>query len=242
MRNDFARLICFVSLCLAIASISAVKSAKPARTPASPESQNSADIKFANTIVYKQVGDTKLDMAMFPPLEKKLNKTPLLVYIHGGGWTGGSKAMVTRHSHVDVIKELCKAGVTCVSIEYRLVNPKTQSTVMESIADCKDAIHFLVKNAASYNLDPDRIARITSPVLLLKKDSPAIFLAHGDQDRTLSFKNSITLRDAAQAKGVPVECVISKGANHGFGGGNIDPSIKEINKKTVDFLLNYLTK
>ncbi len=47
---------------------------------------------------------------------------------------------------------------------------------------------------------------------------------------------------AAKAKGVPVECVISKGAGHGFRGENINPAVPEITKQTVAFFLKHLTQ
>jgi dipeptidyl aminopeptidase/acylaminoacyl peptidase len=45
---------------------------------------------------------------------------------------------------------------------------------------------------------------------------------------------------AAKARGVPVECVISKGAGHGFSGKDIDPTVKEINRRTFEFFVKYL--
>ncbi len=85
------------------------------------------------------------------------------------------------------------------------------------------------------------LAKKLSPVELLRPESPPIFLAHGDSDKVLSSLNSTFLRDAAKAQGVPVECVISKGAGHGFSGDDIQPSIAEINRQTINFFVRYLT-
>ncbi|HEX3869119.1 MAG TPA: alpha/beta hydrolase, partial [Pirellulales bacterium] len=91
-------------------------------------------------------------------------------------------------------------------------------------------------------LDEKRdIALKLSPLDLVRSDSPPIFLAHGDNDKALSYVNSTAMRDAAEAKGVPVECIISKGAGHGFSGKDIDPSGDEINRRTVAFFMKYLT-
>lgn len=90
-------------------------------------------------------------------------------------------------------------------------------------------------------LDEKRdLAMKRSPLELLRAGSPAIFLAHGDADTVLSFHNSTAMRDATQAKGVPVECLISKGAGHGFSGDAIDPTVAEINRRTVEFFLKHL--
>jgi acetyl esterase/lipase len=82
--------------------------------------------------------------------------------------------------------------------------------------------------------------RKLSPIRLLKPTSPAIFLAHGDADKTLSVEHSLKMAAAAKAQAVPVECVISKGAGHGFSGKDIDPSIEEINRRTFEFFVKYL--
>lgn len=60
-----------------------------------------------------------------------------------------------------------------------------------------------------------------SPIELLTPQSPLVFLAHGDNDKVLSVKNSTSLRDATQAIGVSVKCFISKGAGHCFRGDKI---------------------
>jgi acetyl esterase/lipase len=85
------------------------------------------------------------------------------------------------------------------------------------------------------------IARKLSPVELVNKNSPAIFLAHGEADTILSFKHSTMMESVAKSKGVPVECIISKGAGHGFRGASITPSEAEISKRAFMFYAKYLT-
>ena len=278
-----------------------------------------SDLKIVQDIVFKQVGQTKLDLLLILPQEKKFEKSPLVVYIHGGGWGGGDKFNVLRPDILNVVRGLNRQGVTCASIEYRLANGGA-ATAFESATDCKDGVRFLVKNAGQYGLDPLRIgtfgssagghltlvtalgddqifpcdpgldgppgkircvaayyplasfvnpallkgsnferqqrmlpilgglvdekrdlAMKLSPIELLRPDSPAILLAHGDADKVLSFHNSTALRDAAQAKGVAVECIISKGAGHGFAGDANEPPVTEITRRTVEFFMKHLS-
>ena len=56
-----------------------------------------------------------------------------------------------------------------------------------------------------------KMIRKLSPIELVRANSPAIFLAHGDADDILPVRNATAMRNAAQAKGVPVECIICKG-------------------------------
>ena len=76
-----------------------------------------------------------------------------MVYIHGGGWGNGDRYRVTRRDVISVVRELNQRGVACASIEYRLANGG-KDTVMDSVADCLDALSFLVKHAADDGLDP----------------------------------------------------------------------------------------
>ena len=85
------------------------------------------------------------------------------------------------------------------------------------------------------------VAAKLSPVELVRSGSPPIFLAHGDNDSVLSHRHSLQLRDFAVRLGVPTECIIVHGAGHGFSGVEIDPSIAEVNHRTVAFFLQHLT-
>ena len=79
-----------------------------------------------------------------------------------------------------------------------------------------------------------------SPIQLLRADSPPILIAHGDNDDVLPVSNTIKMRDACIATGVPVECVICKGAKHCFDGKENDPPDEEIVRRTVLFFLRNL--
>lgn len=77
------------------------------------------------------------------------NHKPLLVYIHGGGWRGGSKA------HVTGLEQLVAQGFAVASVGYRF----SQDAVFPAqIEDCKSAIRWLRAHAADYGYDPGRIA------------------------------------------------------------------------------------
>jgi acetyl esterase/lipase len=276
------------------------------------------DMKVEDNVVYKTVNGQDLKLTVFYPKVRKFEKAPLLVYIHGGGWVQGNRFVVEMSGGVDVVRQLNDAGVVCVTIEYRLVNGKSV-VAMDSEADCRDAVHFMVENAARFGIDPQHIATMggsagghlslvtalgddkdypcdpelakypgkivaeaadfplvslvdpslfkgsnferpgplngllggpldehrdaaekLSPTLLLKPGSPAIFVAHGDHDHTLNVANAYALAKACQEKGVPVELLIVKNADHGFNGKNMDPPLDEISRRTAVFLLKYL--
>jgi len=76
---------------------------------------------------------------------------PALVWIHGGGWTGGTKNEARADN---ICRTAAAAGYVAVSIDYRLGDGAWPINLL----DCKNAVRFLRANAARYSIDPDRIA------------------------------------------------------------------------------------
>lgn len=116
------------------------------------------DFIHTPNIVYKQAGDQALALDILTPKALKAGAAPLLVYIHGGGWSGGDRYRMTRPDVSGVFRRCGQAGIICASIEYRLNSSK--ASAFDSAVDCKDALRFLVNNAAQHRIDPARIATI----------------------------------------------------------------------------------
>ena len=128
------------------------------RAPAQTVAAAFPEFDAAMDVVFKQIGDQALKMDILTPKELKASTAPILVYIHGGGWSGGNRYSMTRPDVAGVFHLCAKAGIICASIEYRLNSPT--ASAFDSAVDCKDALRFLVKNAAKYRIDPTRIATI----------------------------------------------------------------------------------
>ncbi len=77
--------------------------------------------------------------------------SPAVVWIHGGGWTGGTKNEARAKQ---ICTTLTAAGYVAVSIDYRL----GEGAWPTNLYDCKNAMRFLRAHAAEYHLDPNRIA------------------------------------------------------------------------------------
>ena len=75
-------------------------------------------------------------------------RLPLVVWIHGGGWSAGSK---DRCPAVYLVKK----GYVVASINYRL---SQHAPFPSQIHDCKGAIRWLRANSHKYNIDANRIA------------------------------------------------------------------------------------
>jgi acetyl esterase/lipase len=76
---------------------------------------------------------------------------PAVVWIHGGGWTGGTK---NEARAAEICGTLAAAGYVAVSIDYRLGDGAWPT----NLHDCKNAVRFLRAHAAEYHIDPKRIA------------------------------------------------------------------------------------
>lgn len=74
---------------------------------------------------------------------------PTLFYIHGGGWTGGTK----ETAFMAVVPWL-EMGWSVVNVEYRLAKISHAPVAVE---DCLCALRWVVGHASEYHLDPSRI-------------------------------------------------------------------------------------
>ena len=80
--------------------------------------------------------------------------TPVLFFIHGGGWVAGDKKMVSA-------KPYLKAGISVVSINYRYswqaqlagIKPPVKAP----LEDAARALQFVRSKAGQWNLDKQRI-------------------------------------------------------------------------------------
>ncbi|HPG00495.1 MAG TPA: alpha/beta hydrolase [Kiritimatiellia bacterium] len=78
--------------------------------------------------------------------------TPLVIYIHGGGFVGGDKKAVRS---MRLLEKMLGAGVSVASINYRFLN---QANINLILRDGARAVQFARLNAAKHNIDPKRIA------------------------------------------------------------------------------------
>lgn len=84
------------------------------------------------------------------------------------------------------------------------------------------------------------IARLLSPVELIHEKMPPLLLIHGEEDHVLSVRHSTYLFEQSSKRGLPVELITVKNADHGFRGERIMPSLVDIEESTVEFLIKHL--
>jgi len=126
-----------------------------------------SSITFLNKVVYGSAIDwqgklKEVDMLVFMPKKKvdSLKKRPLLIFIHGGSFNGGSKT-----GFQNVARMLASEGFVTTSINYRLgwiidfdrTDTSFNEDFYRCVQDSKAAIRYLVHNAAEYGIDTSEI-------------------------------------------------------------------------------------
>lgn len=95
----------------------------------------------------------KLDLYL--PNGPERQDRPAVVFIHGGGFTGGDKA---ERRSASVSADLAREGYVVVSCNY-VLGPKAKEGVWpQNIADCREAVRWVRGHAKELGVNPDRIA------------------------------------------------------------------------------------
>ena len=122
-----------------------------------------ADITYGTAVDAQQITRT-LTLDMYAPTGDTVTSRPTIVWVHGGSFCCGDK---TSPEIVDEANVFAKKGFLNVSINYRLepggcsaATPTTTciTAITEAREDAQTAIRWLRTNAATYGVDPTRIA------------------------------------------------------------------------------------
>ena len=89
--------------------------------------------------------EAKLDLYVTRTADKPL---PTLIWIHGGGWTGGVKESATG------IPAYLAMGMNVVNVEYRLARTAPAPAAVE---DCRCALRWVIQHAKEYGIDVNRL-------------------------------------------------------------------------------------
>jgi acetyl esterase/lipase len=151
-RQFIARGAAALGLFVLLVPSSGVGQQQPSRKKAQPSDRAAAavpdTVELVTDIAYRE-GNPKwrLDLAM--PKARSDQPRPAIVFIHGGGWRSGDKALLRKLALPYAAK-----GYVCISVNYRLVDDAPFPACVE---DVKCAVRWLRANAAKYHVDPQRI-------------------------------------------------------------------------------------
>jgi len=136
------------------------KQTLPTTNPNTPDVAN---------VQYGIADGQKLMMDVYLPVPEEVNATsaaklstptlstekyPAIVFIHGGGWSGGNKS-----SYAGDCRWFSRHGYVCFTINYRLVS-NGRNIWPAQLDDCQLAIRWVRSHSRHYHIDPAKIAAI----------------------------------------------------------------------------------
>lgn len=124
-----------------------------------------SDIPYGPGSAVDQNGNTDvLDLDVYEPTGDTVTSRPAIIWVHGGSFRGGDK---TSGELVDEATVFAKKGFVNFSISYRLTDagcsasaPGTQCVdeIADAMHDAQAAVRWVKANAATYGVDPTRVA------------------------------------------------------------------------------------
>src|SRR5262249_9986550 len=139
--------------CWAVATAAVALVLGPSAAPAQKKDPGPVklpdDVDLVRDVEYGTGGGRPLKLHILRPKAPAKGPVPVVVWVRGGGWQGGSK-----DSGLRLLPPYAQRGYFCASIEYRLSG---EAPFPAQIEDCKCAIRFLRAKAKQFNLDPGRI-------------------------------------------------------------------------------------
>lgn len=104
-------------------------------------------VKHAD-VTYAEIGGRELLLDVYSREPRPERPVPVVVWVHGGGWRGGSKDRINRSLPI------LDHGYGLVSVGYRLSG---EAIFPAAIADVKAAFRWVRANAQRYGFDAARI-------------------------------------------------------------------------------------
>jgi acetyl esterase/lipase len=106
------------------------------------------DFIFINQVAYGLDPRQSLEIAYRP---NDVSPTPLILFIHGGSWIGGDKAIMRRYQN-----QVVDAGYAYVSMNYRFIT--SGASYLDMLDDIELTIRFLKDFSSNLNLDTTKMA------------------------------------------------------------------------------------
>lgn len=110
------------------------------------------DYRFAADIAYNEIHERNVFDIFLPASELP---TPMVIFIHGGGFQTGSKEQA--YDFTEEMQALLEANIAFAAINYRYLN-QSDDGVRTCLNDAKRALQFMRLYADSLNIDAEKIA------------------------------------------------------------------------------------
>lgn len=203
-----------------------------------PTVTTTSDLTYATAPDLQTGQPVQLELDLYGPAGDTMAARPAIVWIHGGGFKGGKKDAV-----VDAATAYARRGYVTIGIDYR-VDPgnrcqdvqhglisdpvelateaaRCSAAIAAAQHDTQAAIRWLRANAATYGVDPGRIAAagfsagaVTATNVAERSEDPGTVGDHLDQpsgvDVGLAASGCNYLPDSIDASDAPVSLLASE--------------------------------
>jgi acetyl esterase/lipase len=105
------------------------------------------------TFTYRMAGEQALELDLYRPAPAA-GLHPGVLFIHGGGFTGGKRTQFSWHAQA-----CAAAGFVAATTSYRLVAAGIYPAALD---DCQCAVRWMRTHAAEFQLDPARLGAFGS--------------------------------------------------------------------------------
>jgi len=120
--------------------------ATPWRKLLNPFSRRNPRVRVDRDISYAATGKRGL-LDVYRPVDREVVGAPVLLQVHGGGWTWGSKDA----QGIPLMQRMAERGWVCVAVNYRLA---PRDAFPAQIIDVKRAIAWVKDHVEEYGGDP----------------------------------------------------------------------------------------
>ena len=123
--------------------------ATPWRKLLNPFSRRNPRVRVDRDVRYTDAGKRGL-LDIYRPVDREVVGAPVLLQVHGGGWTLGSKDA----QGIPLMQRMAERGWVCVAINYRLA---PRDAFPAQIIDVKKAIAWVKEHIEEYGGDPSYV-------------------------------------------------------------------------------------
>lgn len=115
------------------------------------------EVEITSDVVYRSTTDylgnpIDLKLDIYQPVGDTRSERPVVMWMHGGGWTFGDKTHLAAYA-----QDSAERGYVGVSIQYRLRDQGNVDAIFDAWEDAVAAVQWLKDNAAQYRIDPDAV-------------------------------------------------------------------------------------
>lgn len=158
-----------------------------------PIDTGTIELQFAEDIAYDSYNNTTFDI--FLPTSP--TPTGLVIFIHGGGFTGGGKGFIYNENYNQEVLELLQNNIAVATINYRLIQPGDTEGVLKSLNDSRRALQYIRYIHKELNIDKNNIVLFGSSA----GAATSLWLATNDDFKDSNSPDPV-LQESTRVKGI----------------------------------------